>query len=73
MLQNIKKIKLSFGKSFNHIIICINFEPVFGQSIFDKFDGQDDITSIIVNKKMFDLMSKVKVDASIEKRNIWIW
>ncbi|WP_343022060.1 DUF4252 domain-containing protein [Flavobacterium sp. PL12] len=36
----------------------------FAQSAFDKFDGQDDVTSIIVNKKMFDLMSKVKVDAS---------
>ena len=38
--------------------------PAFAQSAFDKFDGQDDVTSIIVNKKMFDLMSKVKVDAS---------
>lgn len=36
----------------------------FGQSTFDKFDGQDDVTSIIVNKKMFELMSKVKMDAS---------
>jgi hypothetical protein len=38
--------------------------PIFAQAAFDKFDGQDDVTSIIVNKKMFDLMSKVKVDAS---------
>jgi hypothetical protein len=36
----------------------------FGQSAFDKFDGQDDVTSIIVNKKMFELMSKVKMDAT---------
>jgi len=36
----------------------------FAQNAFDKFDGQDDVTSIIVNKKMFDLMSKVKMDAS---------
>ena len=36
----------------------------FGQTAFDKFDGQDDVTSIIVNKKMFELMSKVKVDTS---------
>lgn len=36
----------------------------FGQAAFDKFDGQDDVTSIIVNKKMFELMSKVKVDAT---------
>ncbi|SCY66300.1 DUF4252 domain-containing protein [Flavobacterium caeni] len=38
--------------------------PTFAQGAFDKFDGQDDVTSIIVNKKMFDLMSKVKMDAS---------
>jgi Domain of unknown function (DUF4252) len=36
----------------------------FAQTTFDKFDGQDDVTSIIVNKKMFDLMSKVKMEAS---------
>jgi hypothetical protein len=36
----------------------------FAQAIFDKFDGQEGVTSIIVNKKMFDLMSKVKMDAS---------
>lgn len=38
--------------------------PFFAQGAFDKFDGQDDVTSIIVNKKMFDLMSKVKMDSS---------
>lgn len=36
----------------------------FGQAIFDKFDGQEGVTSIIVNKKMFELMSKVKMDGS---------
>ena len=36
----------------------------FAQGAFDKFDGQDDVTSIIVNKKMFDMMSKVKMDGS---------
>ena len=37
---------------------------LFAQNAFDKFDGQDDVTSIIVNKKMFDMMGKVKMDAS---------
>jgi hypothetical protein len=36
----------------------------FAQSAFDKLDGQDEVNSIIVNKKMFELMSKVKVDSS---------
>lgn len=34
----------------------------FAQSAFDKYDGQDDVTSIIVNKKMFQMMGSVKVD-----------
>tara|TARA_R110000868_G_scaffold36900_5_gene130520 strand:+ start:1076 stop:1606 length:531 start_codon:yes stop_codon:yes gene_type:complete len=46
------------------LVIALIASPFFAQSAFDKFDGQDDVTSIIVNKKMFDLMSKVKVDAS---------
>lgn len=36
----------------------------FAQSMFDKFDGQDNVTSIIVNNKMFDLMSKVKMEGA---------
>lgn len=44
----------------------------YGQGAFDKFDGQDDVTSVIVNKKMFDLMSKVKVDASDKETQQYI-
>ena len=46
------------------LVIALIANPFFAQSAFDKFDGQDDVTSIVVNRKMFDLMSKVKVDAS---------
>jgi hypothetical protein len=35
----------------------------FGQAAFDKFDGQDDVTSVIVNKKMFEMMGSVKMDS----------
>lgn len=38
--------------------------PFFAQTSLDKFNDQDNITAVVVNKKMFDLMSKVKVDAS---------
>lgn len=46
------------------LVIVLVSSQFFAQSAFDKFDGQDDVTSIIVNKKMFDLMSKVKMDVS---------
>lgn len=36
---------------------------IFAQSAFDKFEGKDGITSVNVSKKMFEMMSKVKVDA----------
>jgi hypothetical protein len=55
----------------NNKIIILFFllvsNSIFSQTAFDKFDGQDDVTSIIVDQKMFELMSKVKVDASDKK------
>ena len=32
----------------------------FAQTAFDKFDGQDDVTAVVVNKKMFKMMGDVK-------------
>jgi len=32
----------------------------FGQAAFDKFDGQEEVTSVIVTKKMFQMMGNVK-------------
>ena len=46
------------------LVFTLVSSTFFAQAIFDKFDGQEGVTSIIVNKKMFDLMSKVKMDAS---------
>ena len=46
------------------LVVILISSPFFAQTAFDKFDGQDEVTSIIVNKKMFELMSKVKVDTS---------
>lgn len=62
-------IQKSTNRSFSKkwlitLVFLVISSPFFAQAAFDKFDGQDDVTSIIVNKKMFDLMSKVKVDAS---------
>ncbi len=52
----------------NKIILLLAFvftsNLTSAQSVFDKFDGQEQVTSIIVNKKMFDLMSKVKTEAT---------
>ncbi|MEA9412880.1 DUF4252 domain-containing protein [Flavobacterium sp. PL02] len=63
--ENRKNNRRSLSKNF---IITLVFAFVshafYAQGAFDKYDGQDDVTSVIVNKKMFDLMSKVKVDAS---------
>lgn len=32
----------------------------FGQTAFDKYDGLDGVTAVIVNKKMFEMMGNVK-------------
>lgn len=44
------------------IVFLFSTSFVFSQSVFDKFEEKDDVTTVIVNKKMFEMMSKVKVD-----------
>lgn len=46
------------------IVMVLVSNVFFAQSAFDKYDGQDGVTSIIVNKKMFQMMGSVKVDAN---------
>ena len=41
------------------LVVILTTNTFFGQTVFDKFDGQDDITAVIVNKKMFSLLSKM--------------
>jgi hypothetical protein len=52
------------NKIITTLVIAFFSNTFFAQSTFDKFDGREEVTSIIVNKKMFDLMGNVKVDAS---------
>lgn len=33
------------------------------QSVFDKFEGLDDVTTVVVTKKMFQMMGNVKLDS----------
>ena len=49
-------------KSIVVFVIMLLPTVFFGQAAFDKFDGQDDVTSIIVNKKMFQMMVSFKTD-----------
>ena len=49
-------------KLFFTLVVILSTSTFFGQTAFDKFDGQEEITSVIVNKKMFALLSKMKVE-----------
>ncbi|WP_310560477.1 DUF4252 domain-containing protein [Flavobacterium sp.] len=51
-------------KSIVTLVLILVSNMFFAQSAFDKYDGQDDVASIIVNKKMFQMMGSVKVDAN---------
>ena len=45
------------------IVFLIASTVSFAQGAFDKFEDKEGVASVIVNKKMFEMMSKVKVDA----------
>lgn len=48
-----------------HILITmIALLPLagFSQSLFDKFEDLDEVTSVVVNKSMFNLLAKIEVE-----------
>ena len=46
------------------LILAIALMPLYGsaQSIFANFEDNEEVTTVIVNKKMFEMMSKISVD-----------
>jgi len=65
--MNMKKLKKQFlnKKIMKKVIVLLLVVLptfMFAQSSFDKFEDKDEVNSVVVNKKMFELMSKVKVD-----------
>lgn len=53
----------NFSKKIIVLLFVVMPTFIFAQSTFDKFIDNDKVKATIVNKKMFELMSKVKVDA----------
>lgn len=51
-------------KNITAFLFCLFAMPFWAQSVLDQFEGMAGVECIVVNKKMFDLMSKVKVDTS---------
>ncbi len=49
-------------KIFLSLLFLVVTHVTFGQSVFDKFEDQEKIRTVIVNKKMFTLLSKMKVE-----------
>ena len=46
------------------LIVTIALLPLagFSQSLFDKFEDMDEVTSVVVNKSMFNLLAKIDVE-----------
>lgn len=46
------------------IIFVLALAPLtgFSQSLFDKYEDLDNVTSVVVNKSMFNLLSKIEVE-----------
>ena len=51
-------------KYISTILLLLVTSPFFAQSVFDQFEGVERVNTVLVNKKMFDLISKVKLDSS---------
>ena len=49
------------------IVLALVPTLFFGQNAFDKFEGREDITSISVNKKTFEMLGDIKSDGKEKK------
>jgi len=45
------------------MIACLHLAG-FSQSLFDKFEDMDEVSSVVVNKSMFNLLAKMDVEVS---------
>jgi Domain of unknown function (DUF4252) len=54
------------------IVFVMLTQIFFGQTVFDKYEGKEGISVVAINKKMFDLMSKVKMDASDKDTQLYL-
>jgi hypothetical protein len=61
--NSLKRI-LKMKKHIITLLLLVISSPFFAQSVFDQFEGIAGVNTVVVNKKMFDLMSKVKLDTS---------
>lgn len=73
LLGNMKPLKIKYLKNkkdtMKKIVLLLTFTLLFGfsgfsQTVLDKYEGQDNVSAVVVNKKMFELMSKVKMEDS---------
>lgn len=45
------------------LVISILSQVLFSQNVFEKFENNDEVSTVIVSKKMFEMMGRVKVDS----------
>jgi hypothetical protein len=65
-----KNRKMTSKKIILALMIAILPMFTFAQSIFDKFEDMDDVSTVVVNKRAFDLMSRVGADSPEAKEYV---
>jgi len=77
MNMNIQKTKFLKNKQLEimrklilSLVLVLSSSTFFAQSVFDKFEDQEGITSVVVNKKMFALLSKMEVKEKEDQQYI---
>jgi hypothetical protein len=75
--MNIQKTKFLKNKQLEimrklilSLVLVLSSSTFFAQSVFDKFEDQEGITSVVVNKKMFALLSKMEVKEKEDQQYI---
>ncbi len=48
------------GKLILCLVIVMTVNTLFSQTVFDKFENQEGVSAVVVNKKMFSLLSEME-------------
>lgn len=53
------------------LFVLLGFSNLFAQDVFTKFEKDKNINSVIVNKKMFEMMANVKVETTNPEEKVY--
>ena len=60
-------------KNFFTILSLVSTSLVFTQSLFEKYEDMDNVSSVVVNQKMFGMLAEMKVKTNDQEADAFLY